>query len=327
MWGYVLRRSGQYILVLLGAILINFALPRLAPGNVVDFLVPPDSANLSVEQREAILESYDLGGSVVSQFWHYLSGIPRGEFGLSVIYGRPVRDLLLERLPWTLLLVGGATVLAVVIGTLVGFRSGWHRGSRRDVGLLGGVMMLSSMPAFFVALLLILAFSINLGWFPVYGATGSSGAVGFASIADVAQRVVLPMLSLTLVSLGAVYLVARPSIVSESREDYVLMARAKGLGERDVRRHAQRNAMIPVATIALIGLGDLVGGATVIETVFAYPGVGRLIYDSVLRRDYPVLQGAFFLLAVTVIVANLIADLMYPFLDPRVRQSRSTATS
>lgn len=322
MRGYLARRVGQYVLVLLGAILINFALPRLAPGSVVDFVVPPaEAGSLTPEQREEILDRYGLADPVPVQFWAYVSGLPRGQMGVSVIHGRPVRDLLLERLPWTLLLVGGSVVLSTVVGTILGFRSGWRRGTRRDVGTMSVVMLIQAMPAFFIAMLLVLAFSVHLGWFPVYGALPTSAAGGMSDWLEVGRRLVLPLVSLTAVSLGAIYLVARPSIVSESRDDYVLMAAAKGLSWRQVRRHAQRNALIPVATITMINVGDLVGGAVVIETVFAYPGIGRLIYDSVLARDYPVLQGAFFLLAVTVILANLLADLIYPWLDPRVRQA------
>lgn len=325
---YVARRIAQYLLVLLGAIVINFALPRLAPGSVVDFVVPPaEAGSLTAEQRLEILDRYGLADPLPVQFWAYLSALPRGDLGVSVIHGRPVRDLLLERLPWTLLLVGGSVALSTVIGTVIGFRSGWRRGTRRDVGTMSLVLLIQAMPAFFIAMLLVLAFSVELGWFPVYGALPASAVGGLSNVWEVVRRLILPLVSLTAVSVGAIYLVSRPAIVSESREDYVLMAAGKGLDWRRVRGHAQRNALIPVTTIAMINVGDLVGGAVVIETVFAYPGVGRLIYTSVLSRDYPVLQGAFFLLAVTVIAANLLADMAYPWLDPRVRQSRSVPES
>lgn len=320
---YLVRRFGQYVLVLLAAILINFALPRLAPGSVVDFVVPPaEAGSLTTEQRAEILDLYGLGDPLPQQFWNYLSGLPQGEWGISVIYGRPVLSLLLERLPWTLLLVGSSVVLSTLIGTHLGFRSGWRRGTRRDVGTMSWVLLIQAMPGFFIAMLLVLLFSVHLEWFPVYGALPTESGTGLEDIFQVGRRLVLPLVSLTALSVGAIYLVARPAIVSEYREDYVLMAACKGLDWRDVRRHAQRNALIPVSTIAMLNVGDLVGGAVVIETVFAYPGIGRLIFDSVVSRDFPVLQGAFFLLAVTVIGANLLADLTYPWLDPRVRRNR-----
>lgn len=321
---HVLRKSLQYLTVLFVAVSINFALPRLAPGSVVDFVVPPAQAgSLTPEERREILANFGLGAPLPTQFWRYLSSLAQADLGYSVIYGRPVIDLLLERLPWTLLLVGTSVALSVGIGTVLGFLSAWRRGTSRDVGTLGSVMLVDSMPPFFIAMLLVLAFSVYLGWFPVYGALPSTPETGIGLLLGILQRLILPLVALTTASLGSIYMVARPALVSELREDYVLMAEAKGLSKRAVRRAARRNALLPVVTIALINVGDLVGGATVIETVFAYPGLGRLIYESVLARDYPVLQGAFLLLALTVIAANLIADLLYPLLDPRVRRPRS----
>jgi peptide/nickel transport system permease protein len=181
-------------------------------------------------------------------------------------------------------------------------------------------MIADSMPPFFVALMLILLFAVTLEWFPVVGATPSVPMEGLAFVVEVGRRAVLPVVSLSFMTLGTMYLVARPALISELREDYVLLAEAKGLSPRRVRRHAQRNALLPVSTLTLMNLGTVVGGATVIETVFSYPGLGLLIYESVQARDYAVLQGAFFVLAVAVVLANLLADLLYPVLDPRVRR-------
>ncbi|HVL93910.1 MAG TPA: ABC transporter permease [Acidimicrobiales bacterium] len=187
---------------------------------------------------------------------------------------------------------------------------------------MAGMMFLDALPPFFVGMLLLLAFSVGLGWFPSYGALAPSDASGLESIGEVLKRAVLPIATLGIAGLGPMYLVARSALVSELAEDYVLMAEAKGLTDKEVRRHAARNALLPVSTVALVGLGTLVGGAAVVETVFSYPGLGRLIYESVLARDYPVIQGAFLLLIVTVVVANLLNDLVYPYLDPRVRRAQ-----
>jgi peptide/nickel transport system permease protein len=322
----ILRLVLQYGLVLFAAITLNFVLPRLAPGSVVDYLLPPEDAGaLTDEQRIAFLAQYGLDQPTHVQFGRYVGGLARGDMLTSARYSRPVRDVVFERLPWTLLLVGTATVVAILVGTIAGFRSAWKRGRATDVSTLTGFMTLDAMPMFFIALLLMLVFSVHLGWFPIYGAIPTMPAEGLEFALAVGRRLVLPALSLTLGFLGTIYLVARPALVSELREDYVLMAQAKGLPRRQVRRHAQRNALLPVTTIALINLGTMVGGATVVETVFSYPGLGRLVYESVLARDYPVLQGAFFILAVTVIVANFIADLLYPILDPRVRRPMAAA--
>ncbi len=327
MRGHVARTAAQYALVLFAAISLNFALPRLAPGDPIDYLLPPEqSGTLTPEQRAKVLSQFGLDEPVATQFGDYLSGLSRGDLLFSVRYGRPVRELLAERLGWSALLVGGAVVLSTLIGTVLGFRSAWRRGTARDAGTLSGVMFIDSLPPFFVGMLLILVFSVQLELLPIFGALPTVDAAGLDLVVEVARRLVLPLTTLTLAYLGPIYLVARSALVSELQEDYVLMAEAKGLTDRQVRRHAERNALLPVSTVTLIGLGALVGGAAVVETVFSYPGLGRLIYESVLARDYPALQGVFLLLAVSVILANFANDLLYPVLDPRVRRRPAGAT-
>lgn len=324
---HLLRTVGQYGAVLLVAIVLNFALPRLAPGDAIDYLLPPEQAGaLTPEQRTEVLNRFGLDEPVMVQFGDYLAGIARGDLLVSVKFGRPVTSLLFERVGWTLLLVGGALVLSTLLGAALGFRSAWRRGTSADTGALAGVMFVDALPPFFVGSLLLLTFSVGLGWFPSYGALAGQDAQGLALVGEVLQRAVLPVATLTIAGLGPMYLVARSALVGEMQEDYVLMAEAKGLSDREVRRHAARNALLPVSTVSMVGLGTLVGGAAVVETVFSYPGLGRLIYESVLARDYPVLQGAFLLLIVTVVVANLLNDLAYPLLDPRVRRPRARAT-
>ncbi len=316
-----LRAVAQYGAVLFAAVCLNFALPRLAPGDVIDYLFPPEqSGAITAEQRAAVLDEFGLDQPVPVQFQRYLAGLARGDLLLSVRYGRPVRDLLAERIGWTFLLVGSALVVSTVLGTVLGYRSAWRRGTPGDAGILSTAMLVDSMPPFFVGMLLLLLFSVELGWLPTFGAQPTTTTTGAAFLVEVGKRLLLPFATLTLASIGPVYLVARSALVSELGEDYILMAEAKGLSPRQVRRHAERNALLPVSTIALIELGTLVGGAAVVETVFSYPGLGRLIYESVLARDYPVLQGAFLLLAAGVILANLVNDLLYPVLDPRVRR-------
>ncbi len=318
---HVVRTSLQYVAVLFAAVCLNFALPRLAPGDAVDYLFPPELAgSISPEQRAEVLREFGLDQPVLTQFGQYLLGLAQGDLLLSVRYGRPVLDVLAERIGWTLLLVGSAVVLATLIGTFLGFRSAWRRGSAGDTGVLSGVMFVDALPPFFIGMLLLLVFSVELGWLPTFGAQPTTAAGGVALLVEVAKRLVLPLVTLTLASIGPIYLIARSALLAELREDYVLMAEAKGLSAARVRRHAERNALLPVSTVVLIGLGNLVGGAAVVETIFSYPGLGRLIYESVLARDYPVLQGAFLLLAVGVILANFLNDLLYPLLDPRVRR-------
>lgn len=320
MASHLARRSGQYLLVLLVLATLNFILPRLAPGDPVDFLLPPDVGGASPEVREQVLARFGLDEPLHVQFWSYLTNLVRGDFMISTRFGEPVTEIVMNRLPWTLLLVVGAVLVSTLIGAIAGFRAAWKRGSARDVGSLSIVMFFDSLPPFFVGLLFILVFSVTLGWFPVFGALPTVPATGVGFLGDVAVRAALPMATLAIAGLGFVYLTARSAMVSELGEDYIMVASAKGLSDRAIRRHAQRNALLPVWTAAMLNVAVLSGATTVVETVFAYPGLGRLVYDAVLARDYPLLQGSFFVLALIVLAANIIADLVYPLIDPRVRR-------
>ena len=311
----------QYVLVVAVAVVVNFALPRLAPGDPSDYLAPPEGGTISLEERQEMLARFDLDGSNAQQFGTYISKLFQGDLGISVRDGRPVTEVVGDRIGWSLLLMGSAALASTVLGVLLGFAAGWRRGSRRDLGLLSGVLAVDALPAFFVGLMLILVFSVHLGWFPVYGAVAPEGLSGWAWVADVAERLVLPAVTLTCVGLGAVFVVARSAMTSELGEDYVFMARAKGLSDRAVRRHATRNARIPVSTAALLGLSTLVGAATVVEAVFSYPGLGSLAFAAVRARDYPVLQAVFLLFTLAAMAINLLNDLLYPLFDPRVRKA------
>ncbi len=318
-----LRLVAQYAAVVLAALVVNFALPRLAPGDPIDYLVPPEQGSVDEAMRQSMLERFDLDGSASQQFTSYLANLAQGDLGISVRDGRPVSEVVAQRLWWSVLLVGTAVAVSTILGVALGFTAGWRRGSRRDVSLLAAVLALDALPAFFVGLLLLLVFSVHLEWLPVYGAVSPEALTGWAWIVDTAKRLVMPAVTLTFVGLGSVFVVARSAMVSELSEDYVFMARAKGLSDRRVRRHAARNAMVPVSTVALLGFSTLVGAATVVESVFSYPGLGSLAFDAVRARDYPVLQAVFLLLSLIAIAANLSADLLYPILDPRVRRAGS----
>ncbi|MGI9597033.1 MAG: ABC transporter permease [Acidimicrobiales bacterium] len=317
----LVRIIGQYSLVVLAAIVGNFALPRLAPGGPIEYLAPPDDGTVTAEEREEILARFDLDGSTGEQFIAYIGGLVRGDLGTSIRDGRPVTEAIGDRIGWSLLLVGTAVLVSSGLGVTLGFAAGWRRGSRLDAGVQSTVLGVDALPAFFVGLMLLLVFSVKLGWFPVYGAVSASSPGGLARVGDIARRLVLPGLTLTLVGLGSVFVVARSAMISETGEDYVFMARAKGLSETAVRRHARRNALLPVSTASLLGFSTLVGAATVVETVFSYPGLGSLGFAAVRTRDYPLLQGVFLLFALLAIGVNLLNDLLYPLFDPRVRSS------
>jgi peptide/nickel transport system permease protein len=212
---------------------------------------------------------------------------------------------------------------------VLGALAAWKRGRRGDVGLLGLFVFLESLPSFWVGMLLVALFAVQWPVFPAFGATTAwAGYKGWDSAGDILRHLVLPVTTLTLVSVSGTFLVARYSMLSVLGEDFITVARSKGLAERQILfRHVLRNALLPVATVFTLNLAFAVGGATVVETVFSYPGIGRLIYEAVMNRDYPILQAAFLLITVMVVAANILADLVYPLLDPRVRQARSRGAS
>ncbi len=304
------------------ALTLNFLLPRLAPGDPINYLTGNEFNTLTPEQRAQVLSQYGLDLPMLAQYGRYWWNLAHFELGTSVRFGQPVAEVLMDRLPWTLLLVGSATVLSAVIGIAAGTIAAWKRGSASDTGLMVVILSLEAMPGFWIGMLLISIFSVNLGWFPSFGAVPLDGlGGGLSSVHEVARRLALPVTAITLATSGGIFLLTRASLLTTLGEDYTVMAEAKGASERRVvLRHALRNALLPVYTNFTLSLGTLVSGAVVIETVFAYPGLGRLIYEGVLARDYPLLQGAFLLVTVGVVSANLLADLTYPLLDPRVRR-------
>jgi len=326
MIGYLGRKVLQYFLVLAVAICVNFALPRLAPGDPLDYLLGDQSFQLTAEQRQEVLAQFGLDKPTGEQFRDYVVDLAHLRLGTSVRFGQPVGAVIRDRLPWTLALVGSSIILAALIGTTLGVLSARRRGRSSDVGILAGVMVLDSTPLFWLGMILLGIFSVQLRWLPLFGAVSSTGQGGFFVTGEILKRLILPVATLTLGTVGVVFLVARYAMVGTLREDFLLMAEASGLSERRILfAHALRNSLLPIATVILLNLGFLLGGATVVETVFSYPGLGRLIYDGVLARDYPLLQGTFLLIAVGVIACNLAADLLYPILDPRVRRPAKAA--
>lgn len=313
-------KIGQYALVLWVAATLNFALPRLAPGDPVVYVFGGEAQALSGVQLAQLRATFGLDRSLFEQYTDFWAGLLRGDLGLSVQDSRPVIDVLAERVPWTLALVGTATAIAFVLGSLLGAWAAWRRGSRRDAGAVSAVLAVDAMPGFWIAMVLVAVFSVQLGWFPSYGAVALTGQ-GLSAAGEVVLRMVLPVATLVLAGLGGFFLLARAAMVAVLDEPFLRLARAKGLGERRVALvHGLRNASLPVFTNVALAIGGLLSGAVVVETVFAYPGLGSLIFEAVTVRDYPLLQGAFLLATVAIVGANLLADLVYPLLDPRLRR-------
>ncbi|OZM78930.1 ABC transporter permease [Pseudonocardia sp. MH-G8] len=321
----VAARAGQYLLVVWAAATLNFLLPHLAPGDPVQYLYGGDALGLAPEAMAQVRAGYGLDRSLPEQYLAFWAGLLRGDLGHSVQFNRPVLEVLGEYLPWTVVLVGLATAFAFVMGLVSGAWAAWHRGRRRDAGAVAAVLALDSMPGFWLGMILIAVFAVGLGWFPSYGAA-TIDAEGAVWLIEAAHRMVLPTATLALSTFGGFFLLTRAAMVSVLDEPFVRLARAKGVPDRRIAlHHALRTALLPVYTNLTLVLGTLLSGAVVVETVFAYPGLGRLIFDAVTARDHPLLQGAFLLVTLGIVAANALADLTYPLLDPRVRRARAVA--
>jgi peptide/nickel transport system permease protein len=243
------------------------------------------------------------------------------EFGDSFVSGRPVWSELTQRIPPTLLLFGTALILSAILGILIGAIMAWRRGSKLEIGGIVVGLFFYSMPIFWFGLILLAVFAFHLEWFPLRGMlTPGANYAGFDYVKDVLWHLTLPLITLTMGSLAGWLLLMRNSMLEVMGEDYITTAKAKGLSERKVMyRHAARNAMLPIVTAMALGLSHVIGGGVLTETIFSWPGMGQYLVQSTYAYDFPAVQGAFFLLAILTIIANMLADLMYSYLDPRVR--------
>jgi peptide/nickel transport system permease protein len=300
-------------------VVFNFFLFRVVEGDPVANLFR--GRNLTPEQKEQLRVEFGLDGSLWDQFVAYVEQILQLNLGRSYTTNQPVVDEIWQALPATLALVGVATVLSTALGLWIGTSAGWSRGTRRDRVLTSGSMVTWSTPEFWLGMILLTFFAGRLGLFPTGGITDpSSDATGISKLADQAWHMFLPCLTLTVAYLGEYALVMRSSIVDVMREDYLTLARAKGLRDVQVRnRHAVRNALLPSTALIAINFGFVISGAITVETVFSWPGLGLLTYDALRGPDLPMLQGLFLVFSAAVILFNLAADLLYPYLDPRVR--------
>jgi peptide/nickel transport system permease protein len=311
----------QYVLIILLAATANFALARLMPGNPVELLLGEDANRLPAETIVKELADVGLDQPLLTQYGRYMSGLAHGDLGYSFRHRRPVSTLLRERLPWTILLVSTALVISTLLGVALAAFAAWRRGRRRDTLSIALCTLLESTPAFWIGLLLLIWFGANLKLLPLFGTVSVDKTTGLARVGDVLLHLILPAATLVLSSVGATFLLARASLLSVVRDDYVLVARAKGLRERTIAfRHALPAASLPIATSVLLRVGSIAGGAVIVEQVFSYRGVGTMMLEASFGRDYPVLQGGLFVLTVIVVGVNLVGDLLYPRLDPRVRR-------
>jgi peptide/nickel transport system permease protein len=313
----------SYVVIVFFLASLNFFLPRWLPGKPIQALSNPQSTTYVgyAPTRNAVDHYSGLDRPLLTQYVDYLDGLVHGNLGTSIEYNAPVTSVLLTRLPWDLLLIGTSLALATAIGMLAGIRSGWRRGSRQDRRLIALFVATDNFPAFFLAFVVLYVFVIKLGWFPLAGAqTPFSGSFSlFHKVTDIAYHLVLPASVLVLTFTAYQYLVMRASMVGELGSDYLLLGRAKGLSDHVLKyRYAARNALLPAVTVATLQIGTAVVAAIFVEAVFNYPGIGRLMFDSIGVRDYPTMQGCFLVISLLVVTANRLADLLYRRLDPRI---------
>lgn len=321
---YFFGKVFQAFLTLVLVLVFNFFLFRIIPADPVTLLVRASGAEFTQEQQDALRHDLGLDKPMFpDQFVEYVKDTSTLNLGKSLFVrpGEDVSAVFFRDLWKTLLLVGTSTIASTALGIWMGIRGGWRRGSVSDVSFMTSSLVLYSMPEFVLGILLLLFFATTLHLFPTGGFRSVTGNfTGLGAVADVANHLFLPWITLTLAYLGEFYLIMRSSLLDVMGEDYITLARAKGLREKAVlNRHAVRNALLPTVTLIALSFGFILGGAITVETVFSYPGVGHLELDAIRAKDFPMMQGLFLFFAAGVIVANLIADLLYGYLDPRVK--------
>jgi peptide/nickel transport system permease protein len=315
---YVARRLVQVVPTVSGILVVVFFLIHLAPGDPVEALAGQSG---DAAYYEFMRRKFGLDRPLLEQFFTYAGNILRGDLGISFIHGRQVADVILERLPATLLLMGTAIVLSSLGGIVLGTLAARRPFGRLDLTVGAASLVGYAAPSFWLAQLAVLGLSFYAGAFPIQGMTDArTVTTGFAHALDVAHHLVLPALVLALQELALVVRLTRAGLLEASGRDFLRTARAKGLAEsRVITRHALPNALLPVVTIVGGRLGFLFSGAVVVEIVFGWPGLGRVLLSATLARDYPILLGILMLVAFSVVFANLLMDLVYARLDPRIR--------
>jgi ABC-type dipeptide/oligopeptide/nickel transport system permease component len=304
MVSYIVRRLLIAVPTLLGVVSISFVLVRVVPGDPARIAAGPDA---TAEDVARIREQLGLDDPLWHQFVSYVGGVLHGDLGTSSRTGRPVLEEIVARIPNTMILAVGALVIAALVGCTLGVVAALRRGRTADVVLSGISVLGVSMPVYWSGLLLMIVFAVNLGWLP---AAGTGGIANF----------VLPMVTLAIFAMGFISRQMRSSMVEAMSSDYIRTARARGASRSTiVLRHGLRNAALPVVTIIGLELGGMLGGAVVTETVFAWPGLGRLIVDSIGARDFSAVQGTVLVFAGFLVVVNLATDLVYAYVDPRIR--------
>jgi len=321
---YVGKRTLHGVVTIFLAVTLNFILFRIMPGDPTRAV--SGDPRVDTATRLALIAKFGLDRPLFEQYFIYLYNLLRGELGISFVQiGRPVIDIILGRkMVNTIILMGSSMFIAFILGIVAGVFAAWRRGTKIDIFFIVFSLATYSMPVFWFGMLLLLFFSYYINIFPIAGTItpGLVHANFFEYAKDYLHHLMAPMITLGVSFFGGYFLFMRDTILDVFTEDYMLTARAKGLSNRNILfKHAMRNALLPMVSLMGVHVTFLISGATMTETVFSWDGLGRLIYDSVRNNDYPVLQGIFLLMAVLVVVASILADVVNAFLDPRIKEA------
>lgn len=316
---YILKRLLTGLMAVLIVFMFNFFIIRLAPGDPIKIIAGRD--NPSQEMIDALYEKYGLDQPLHVQLVSYLKNVLKGDFEDSILYGEPVIDLIKKTMGPSLLLALTGTILALLIGTMLGLYAARHQNSLIDVSLSGISYVFNSMPSFWLAIMLIMIFATNLKLFPTAGMTDMRITyTGIRYVLDVMKHLFLPCLTLVLIQIPMYFKIAKSSVTQVLAEDFITTFRAVGMSEKKIfNKYVFKNAILPVITVFGINLAYIVTGSSLTEMVFGWPGMGRLLMDSIMRRDYPLLMAIYLMLSLSIAVMMVITDLVYAFVDPRIR--------
>ncbi|MFO7715020.1 ABC transporter permease [Desulfosarcina sp.] len=319
---FVFRRLAEIGVIFFVIMTVLFVLFRLAPGDPVSRMVDP---SMTPEDARLLMESMGLDQPLWVQYLYYLKNVATGNMGVSFHYGEPVTHILMNRLPNTILLFTTSIILSALLGVFFGKIAAWRRGERTDTWLTVTALFCHTLFLPWLALIMIWFFAYWVGWFPITGMVSPQvwidpGAGPVTKALDVLHHMALPLMTLVLIHFGSYLLVMRSSMLDTLKDDYIITARAKGLTEKTIRdHHAAPNAALPVVTSVGLSLAFSINGGALTETVFTWPGIGRELVFSVSHSDYPLAQAAFLLIAIVVLLSNLVVDVLYAYLDPRIR--------
>jgi peptide/nickel transport system permease protein len=322
---YVVRKVFLSLITILIVMALNFGLMHAAPGSPVTVLLGQNMSN--PEYVAAMTEKYGLDQPLHVQFLRYLSELLHGNLGNSIIFSRPVTEIIGEKILPTISLVLLASAIGLVLGTLMGMAAARKEGKVLDAAYSGTAYFLNAMPSFWLALMLIIIFSVQLGWFPTSGMEDvRANYTGFAHWMDVGRHMFLPLLTLVLLDIPYYFRIAKSSVIQVNNEDYIMTFKAAGMSERRIfKRYVLKNAILPVITVFGITMAYLIAGVALVEIVFAWPGTGRVMLTAITQRDYPVLMGIYLLMSIMVCFTMIAIDVIYAVLDPRIRYTKESA--